>query len=369
MMVLAGLPRPRYHAPMTRRIHPIVVAFGLLAATAPVGAQPSTPAAQYPNLRIGGFSDFDFRATNESTDGATSGFHEGQFVLHLTSVLAPRFSFFGEVSINARAHEFTTEIERTILKFQANDMLGMSFGRYHTPINWWNVAFHHGQWLQTTINRPQMTRFGGDFIPVHFVGAVANGTLPAPRVDLDYEAGVGNGRSAPVSRAGDAGDTNNHRAWFGTLAARPDLLYRLEVGVAYYDDLVGTATDGEFDEQIVSAHAVWTRETPELIGEVAFSRHEGRSVATTYDNWAYYVQAAYRLPWWGDDVKPYARFEQLDIDDGDPVFAGGSQDLREYTAGLRWDCSDFVALKGEYRRQDYEAVDIDALLVQISFAF
>ena len=69
----------------------------------------------------------------------------------------------------------------------------MSFGRYHTPINWWNTAFHHGQWLQTTISRPEMTQFGGRFIPVHFVGALVEGNAPAAGWNVNYQAGIGNG--------------------------------------------------------------------------------------------------------------------------------------------------------------------------------
>jgi hypothetical protein len=358
---------------MSRSIGLVAAASCLLFAAVPTAAQTTSQQPQYPSLRIGGFSDFNFQATDEKTAAPTSGFREGQFVLHFTSALAPRFSFFAEMTLTAHTDAFGAEIERTILKFQANDMLGLSFGRYHTPINWWNVAFHHGQWLQTSINRPEMTKFGGVFIPVHFVGAVASGVLPASGVDLDYELGVGNGRSEPPSRAGDAGDVNNNRAWFGTLSATPDRFYKLEVGGAYYHDLAGTVSAGDFDEQIVSAHAVWSRETPELIGEIAYSRHASRVTSSAYENWAGYVQAAYRLPWWRQQLKPYARFERLDIADDpsnpDPVFAGRISDLDEYTAGLRWDCSDFVALKGEYRRQEYEKVNINALLLQISFAF
>jgi len=359
---------------MFRPIRFVLAASGLLALAVPAAAQStlSQPQSQFPSLNLIGFSDFNFQATDAKTTGATSGFQEGQFVLHFTSALAPRFSFFAEMTLTAHAENFGAEIERTILKFQANDMLGLSFGRYHTPINWWNVAFHHGQWLQTTISRPEMVRFGGVFIPVHFVGMVASGVLPAKGMDLDYGVGVGNGRSEPPSRAGDAGDVNNNRAWFVTLAGIPDRLYKLEIGGAYYRDLAGTLTDGDFDEDLACAHVVWTRETPELIGEIGYCRHESRLTSKVYENWAGYVQAAYRLPWWGDQLKPYARFERLviadDTNDPDPVFEGRIADLDQYTVGLRWDCSNFVALKGEYRRVD-QTVDINALLMQISFAF
>jgi|KBSSwiStaDraftv2_1062776.scaffolds.fasta_scaffold13063_3 hypothetical protein len=350
------------------RRHFLVAAL-LFAAARPAMAESEAR----PTLKIGGFADFGFWATDQSAPGATSGFKEGQFVLHFTSVLAPRFSFFGELSMNAHDDGFTPELERTILKFQAHDMLALSFGRYHTPINWWNVAFHHGQWLQTTINRPDMVAFGGDFIPVHFVGAVANGVVPAAGVDLGYEVGVGNGRAEFPSRAGDAGDVNNNRAWFTTLNVRPDRLYPLEVGGGFYQDLVETAASGAVDEQIASGHVTWTRETPELISEIAYIHHEARATPDTYDNWAGYVQAAYRLPMWGGRWKPYARLERMLIADTpgnpDPVFQGTLADHDLLTTGLRWDCSDFVAVKGEYQLRHTSASDTHAMWLQVAFVF
>src|SRR5258707_10325413 len=88
----------------------------------------------------------------------------------------------------------------------------MSFGRYHTPVGYWNTAFHHGAWLQTTITRPDIVRFGGTFIPIHFVGFLAEGNIPSGGAGLSYNVGVGNGRGNVIFRPGDAGDNNNNRS-------------------------------------------------------------------------------------------------------------------------------------------------------------
>src|SRR6185503_11362605 len=164
---------------------------------------------------------------------------------------------------------FNTEVERMILRFDQSDKLKVSFGRYHTPINYWNTAFHHGQWLQTTIARPEMIMFGGRFLPVHFVGALLEGSMPAGGLNLSYKAGVGNGRATAISRAGDAGDVNDERAWLVNAFAKPDKLYGLEFGASFYADTVGAESTRKFDEKIVSAHMVWQKEDPEIIAEVA----------------------------------------------------------------------------------------------------
>ena len=149
----------------------------------PSPASADVPGAEYPSLRLSGFANVDFAAQDKS-EGAR-GFNEGQFVLHLASALSPRVNFFGELSLTPRADAgtgtpaatgFNVEVERAIIRFDQSDHLKVSFGRYHTPINWWNTAFHHGAWLQTTISRPEMTQFGGKFIPVHFVGALVEGS-------------------------------------------------------------------------------------------------------------------------------------------------------------------------------------------------
>ena len=149
---------------------------------------PAATQTDYPSLHLSGFGDFGFAHQNKS-DGPR-GFGEGQLALHFSAALSPRVNFFGELSLSARADAgmgnppatgFNAEVERSIIRFDQSDHLKMSVGRYHTPINWWNTAFHHGQWLQTTISRPEMTQFGGRFIPVHFVGALVEGALPARR--------------------------------------------------------------------------------------------------------------------------------------------------------------------------------------------
>src|SRR5260221_8972232 len=138
----------------------------------------------------------------------------------MTSELSQRVTSFGELSLSARvdagtgtppATGFNTEVERMIIRFDHSDRLKVSVGRYHTPINYWNTAFHHGQWLQTSISRPEMTQFGGRFIPVHFVGGLLEGALPAGGMNLNYNVGMGNGRGGPSPVGGCPGGARGPR--------------------------------------------------------------------------------------------------------------------------------------------------------------
>ncbi|MGH9859681.1 MAG: hypothetical protein ACRD5F_06620, partial [Candidatus Acidiferrales bacterium] len=296
----------------------------------------------FPNLEFRGFANADFSATNQA--GTTSGFNLGQFVLHLTSPLSRKVSVIGEISFSARPTGFVTEIERSVIRFDHNDHFKLSFGRYHTPINYWNTAYHHGLWLQTTVSRPEMTQFGGNFIPVHFVGLLAEGSIPSGGAGLNYNVGLGNGRGEIISRGGDTGDNNNNRAWLVNVFSRPTRLYGLQIGASVYGDKISTTLAPDVRELITSAHVVWTKERPEFIAEFANIRHKEIPTGRVVNSQAFYVQTGYRLPWQQQKWKPYYRFEYIHVPISEPVlnfpsFVGS-------TLGVRYDISELAALKG-----------------------
>src|SRR5690606_38429719 len=136
------------------------------------------------------------------------------------------------------------------------DALKLSVGRYHTPISYWNTAYHHGLWLQTSVARPELIQIGGFYLPVHFVGGLVEGTLAGPGATLNYELGAGNGRGMQLGRPGDAGDVNDETAVLGGLRLRPGFARGLQVGGSVYLDRISTDVVAA-DERIVSAHAVW----------------------------------------------------------------------------------------------------------------
>src|SRR2546426_5386013 len=182
----------------------VVGAHGVAVAQAAHGEATIVGAAEetYPSLHFRGFTEVEYTAGDAK--GRPGGFELGQFVLHLTSPLARKVGFFGELSATPRADEYRFEVERSFIRYDYNDLFKVSAGRYHTPIGYWNTAFHHGLWLQTTVRRPEQIQFGGVYVPVHFVGVIAEGKLPSGGLGLGYAAGVGNGRSEQLSRGGGA---------------------------------------------------------------------------------------------------------------------------------------------------------------------
>lgn len=342
-------------------------------------AQEQTVAQQaevhYPSLQFRGFADMDFSATDEK--GATSGFNLGQLDLHLASPLSRKISYFGEMTFNAHPTGYTVEVERSIIRYDYNDFFKLSFGRYHTPIGYWNTAFHHGAWLQTTIDRPEIVKVGGTFTPVHFVGFLAEGNIPSGGAGLSYSFGAGNGRGEIISRPGDAGDINNNRAWVANIFARPAKLYGLQLGASVYRDKISLIKGGmekDYREWITSAHVVWTKGDPEFLAEFANVNHRQVLTNRTSNSQGFYTQLGYRLPWFEKDLKPYYRFEYIHTPRSEAVFS--NLDLVESIVGLRYDISSYAAFKSEYRRASRNVLqtptfngNVNGLFLQTSFTF
>jgi hypothetical protein len=334
----------------------------------------------YPSLAIRGFGDVDFSATNQKgpvsgfNPGVSSGFNLGQFDLHLASPLSRKISFFGEITFTAQSADptkptYAVEVERSIIRYDYDDYFKLSFGRYHTPISYWNTAFHHGTWLQTTITRPEMVKIGGIFIPVHFVGLLTEGNIPSGGLHLGYEVGLGNGRGAPISRAGDGGDINNNRAWLVNVFARPAGLYGFQVGGSFYKDEITASNGDNIREWIASTHVVWTKETPEFLAEFANSHHQDLLTGQVFNTPAFYVQIAYRLPWLERTLKPYYRYDYVQPPPGEPVLSGTR--YQGSTLGLRYDISNFAAFKSEYRNFQRLSSEprVNGVFFQTSFTF
>jgi hypothetical protein len=337
---------------------------------------PIEPPTSYPSLKLSGFGDINFTASDRP--GSHASFNEGQFILHLSSALSTRVTYFGELSLTARtdagagsppAGGFNAEMERSIIRYDQSDHFKLSFGRYHTPVSYWNTQFHHGSWLQTTASRPEMVQFGGNFIPVHFVGALAEGSFSAGGLNLNYNVGLGNGRSSVLSRAGDWGDLNNNKAWLTTVFIKPDKLYGLQVGASVYRDKIDVTGRPQAQEWIESAHVVWSKEKPEFIAEFFNINHKqpGSGLVTNSQSW--YAQLAYRLPM-ADRWKPYYRYEYIHTPVADAIFRGLNLNLSGSTVGVRFDISSFAAFKFEYRNQARPGLaNTNVAWAQTSFTF
>ena len=311
----------------------------------------STGDPSAPEFHVMGFGDISY-ISRDGTD--QDGFAIGQAVAHLTAALGDALSIFGEFSATAKDSEYSFGVERFIVKYDFSDTFKLSAGRYHTPIGYWNSAFHHGAWLQTSTTRPEMVKFGSKLVPIHFVGVLLEGNIPATDLGLTYKVGFGNGRHSNIAQAGDTGDVNGDKAWMLQLNSRPRSIYGLDFGLGFYNDEITLATAPDVKENTVSAYAAWTKESPEIIFEYLHSEHEqliDSSVSGDVNAW--YAQFAYRLKGKHEQWKPYLRLEKQEIDPTDPLLGSESLNQEAGILGVRWDFNPYAALKAEYRNEEF----------------
>ena len=331
--------------------------------------------ASLPRLTIRGFSDVGLTTQLKGDEDRVS-FKLENIDLFMVSELTDRVSALFEADFfSSDTNTMSFGLQRLLLKYALSDLLNIKIGRMHTALGYWNEVFHHGSWLQTTVNRPEIYRFErdeGGFLPVHNVGIELSGTMEAPVMDLGYRLSAMNGRGRTVTEVQHVSDKNDAKAIGLLLTAKPHSLEGFQFGpMVYWDRIPGDPpTAGrrdEIDELILGGHAVYLRDPVEFLAELFHIRHDDKSSPNGFDTLGFYIQTAYRM----GKFKPYYRFDYLDVAKADPYFTGNRRvDRVKHTMGVRWDLFSWNALKLEYGRTDKETgKDEHEIALNSSFTF
>ena len=319
-----------------------------------------------PRLQIQGFADVNYHASDEK--GTTNSFALGQLDLFLTSRLSEKFSVLGELILEAgQDNAFTFEIHRLLLKYSMNDYFNLSAGRYHSAIGFYNTAFHHGSFFQTTANRPFLFAFEskGGILPLHNVGLSVTGRIPSAPFGLRYIAEIGNGRSArPLARpVQTAVDENNGKSFNLGIFARPSQLPGLQTGFSVYHDRLTPPGNPAVDQTIMAGHLVYQNARTELLNEAIFFRHA--SAGRIFYTPGFYTQFSRRYA----NLRPFFRYQYLNVPSDDPVHPTVGR-RNGPSVGFRYDLSDFVNFKAQYDHTARRRLSaIDELILQLSFTF
>jgi hypothetical protein len=332
-------------------------------------------------LRMRGFGDVSFHGDN--VHGDTTSFSLGQLNLFVTSDISEKFKFLGEIVFESgpdnfygvpggRRNEVGVDVERYLLQYSYNDYFNLAVGRYHTAIGYYNTAYHHSTWFQTTTGRPLLFQFedSGGILPVHNVGASASGRIPSGPLGLHYVAEIGNGRAsrAPLDDepVQNEVDENNHKAFNLAVFSRPTAVQGLQLGFSAYHDLLTPANQpSAVGETILAAHVVYMVPTFEWLNEALVIRHSPQGSSRVFDTPGFYTQISKR---WGS-YRPYFRYQYINASSFEPIFP--DVQLRAGpSVGLRYDASESVALKLQY---DYTALRqqpaSNGLTLQLGFTF
>jgi hypothetical protein len=318
-------------------------------------------------MQIQGFADVNYRATSEK--GKTNTFALGQLDLFITSRLSDKFSVLSELILEAgEDNAFTFEVHRLLLKYSLNDYFNMSAGRYHSAIGYYNTAYHHGSWFQTTANRPFLFAFEskGGILPLHNVGFSATGRIPSAPFGLRYVAEIGNGRAyrSPQARpVQSAVDENNGKSFNLAVFARPPELPGLQTGFSVYHDHLTPNGAPTVGQTIMAAHLVYQNTRDELLNEAIAIRHA--STGRVFYIPGFYMQYSRRFR----NVRPFFRYQYVNVPTDDPIYSSVGR-RNGPSLGLRYDLSDFVNFKVQYDRTSRRRLStLDELILQLAFTF
>jgi hypothetical protein len=301
------------------------------------------------------YGDVDYVVAHQGV--TTNSFQSPRFEIFSTATEG-RLSFLAETMFEVGGdNAFAVDMERVEVSYLFAEWFRLHLGRFHTAIGYYNDAYHHGRYFQTTVDRPEMVRFEdeGGLTPAHSVGVHADGRFTLRQAgSLRYDVEIANGRGNVPAEVTNLVDHNNAKAYNLRLRFEPSFPDGLIIGVnAYFDTIPATGPDPiampavtTVGERIYGAHLVYLENNIHLISE--FLRIEHRSDVVSGNTHAGFVEAGYTF----GSLTPYVRYEKVSFPAVlDPFYAQNKLGMRgsfySMLGGLRYLVSDNLALKLE----------------------
>ena len=302
---------------------------------------------------------------------ASGNFYTGDFDLLLTSRINDKASVLSEIVFGEQdAQTFGVDLERVLFKYDYNDHLRMSFGRYQTGIGYYNTAFHSGSWLQTTADRPLIMEFANDGgpLPTQAVGVSVTGEIPSGKLGLNYVAEYGSSDTVrPHLNGASIDDENNGNHINLGLFMRPISIPGLQVGGSVYHDRISDFPRGpsvRLGQTIANVHLVYTAHGIEFLNEGFLIRHNYEQSSIVYNMPAFYSQVSKQF----GRLRPFFRYQYMNANPGS-LFEDIA--LRHGPSfGARWDFNNNIAFKTQLDHTLRKGQpDLNGLHLQLAFTF
>jgi len=209
------------------------------------------------------FGDVTFNTSNKDSEKNT--FRLGQIDLIANQDIGPQTNVVVELVFeDAGSGQGTSiDIERFAIVRNISEDTQFGFGRYHTPLGFWNSSYHHGSLIQNTAVRPFFLEFEdayGGIMPVHMVGIKLSGQSQL----FNYQMILGNSNGLSTS--------SNELSVFNNSDLNDDKSYVLRAGLNLLNSDLELAVNLLKDNIIqTDASALAVGISPELIqGEVLY---------------------------------------------------------------------------------------------------
>ena len=343
--------------------------------------QPAPRFGGLPPINLMFFGHLEAEYEEERSEGSSStGTVFSLEVLDIlaTTALSEQFSVLAETVIEGQdENDFELEVERLLLKWRHSDALSIELGRFLTSIGHWNTKYHHGEWLQTSIDRPDVLSFedDGGMLPMHTVGLSMKGAFHGSAGSIDYAVELSNGRAPVADQTQVKEDANDQKALNLALGIEPASIPGLRFGGGVYlDDIPRNSDPAEgvlhpsLEEKIVNGYVVYERGGWEAMAEIFDIEHDDGASTVDSDGW--YAQLGYNAGLW----TPYVRIDQAHRDDQD-LYWEEAEDTHATAFGVRCDVNEWAALTLQYEHAKIDMPPGDpnettrTIVLQATFVF
>lgn len=334
-------------------------------------------------FELNGFADVSFTKSTERAKNFRNGdFAVGSLDLYFARTMED-VDILMELVIEKGA---TVDLERLHIGYTFSDAMRLHVGRFHTPLGFWNTAYHHGVQLQPTILRPELLNFEDErgILPTHTVGIHIFGRQRTLLGKIEYGGFIGNGSriksmtdskgnkikvlSPNVTEDTDAGKSIGI---YGTVS--PVNIPGLKVGISFHKARVQSdstvAPHIDVDQTIWGLAATYVIRNVGISGEFFTFRDEDKKNNKRDNNAAYYGLITYTYK---DRWIPYIMYENMNRDNDDPYFgtkALDTEDTIKTTTGIRYNITYRSSLKGEVRVVKKDGQRWDEYAIQWALAF
>jgi hypothetical protein len=349
-------------------------------------------------IQFRGFGEVNYQVLNQRmpelatygfVPGSAGSFYTGDFGLFLTSRLTNKTSVLSEIIFEeGDAQSYRVDLRRMLLKYEYNDHLKLSFGRYQTNIGYYNWAFLSAAWLQTTADRPLVMEYAsnGGLLPTQAVGVSLTGAIPSGILGLSYVAEYGSSDTIrrDINADGFLTDENNGNHVTLGVFLRPDTLRGLQVGTSYYHDKISNnrltsfssspiapppgspGLSARYGQTIVNGYVVYAAHGIEILNEGFLIRDAPlHLIYPVFNTPAFYSQFSKQI----GHLRPFFRYQYVNASPNDLIY--NDVGLRYGPSfGARYDLNDYIAFKAQLdhtvRRGE---PDLNGLQLQFAFTF
>jgi hypothetical protein len=329
-----------------------------------------------------GFGEVNYKVLNQRqpelgtygfTPGSAGNFYTGDFGLFLTAHLSDKASVLSEIVFEeGNAQSYSVNLRRVLLKYDYNDHLKMSFGRYQTAIGYYNWAFRSAAWLQTTADRPLVMEFAsnGGLLPTQAVGVEVTGAIPSGKLDLNYifEYGSSDTVRPDINGGGLTNDENDGNHLNFGFFLRPAMTPGLQLGGPFFHDKISdsdVSLADRYGQSIFNSYVVYAAHGIESLNEAFLIRQVQVGTGAAFNTPAFYSQISKQWK----HLRPFFRYQYVNASQGNSIF--NDVGLRAGPSfGARYDLNEYIAFKAQLDHTLRRGLpDLNGLHLQAAFTF